>query len=170
MDPGEHDGNPYRINRREALKRAAIVTGAAWAAPVLTSLRTPAFAQYGVPCEEDCTYVFHTEDPSFACSECEGNICFDQPCLHDCAGPACARVVSISRQGSILRFCTDCTLAPEAGPFEHLWCYRCPDPSDCTCGGWSVDPSDARCGIVDFHGLASCPNFEIEFNFSCAAC
>lgn len=38
-----------RINRREALKRGAVVTGAAWATPILTSIRTPAFAQASPP-------------------------------------------------------------------------------------------------------------------------
>jgi hypothetical protein len=165
--------SPNRINRREALKRAAIATGVAWSAPVLISLRTPAFAQYGPPCEEGCGYGFHTEHPSFACSECEGNICHGQACLHDCAGPACARVVSISPgqppDGRTLRFCTDCTLDPGEGPFDNLWCARCPDPSDCTCGGWSIDPSDPRCGLVD-DIFAPCPNREIEIYFRCADC
>lgn len=39
-------GKPSKIDRREMLKRAAVAGGVAWAAPVLTSLRTPAFAQY----------------------------------------------------------------------------------------------------------------------------
>jgi hypothetical protein len=157
--------SPNRINRREALKRTAIATGVAWSAPILTSLRTPAFAQYGVPCEEGCTYVIHLEAPSYACSECEGNICFGNTC-GDCAGPSCARITSISQQGSIIRFCTDCTLDPSV----FRWEARCPDLSDCTGGNWRIDPSDPRCGIVDHHWIGSCPDHEIEINFSCAAC
>jgi len=162
---------PSRIDRREALKRAALVTGAAWAAPVLTSLRTPAFAQYGVPCETGCTYGIHLEDPSFACSECEGNICHGVLC-GDCAGPSCARITSISRQpnptstGIDIRFCTDCTLEHPPG---SGYCVRCTDPSDCTCGNWRIDPTDPRCGLVD-DTFRHCPNREIEIYFRCAAC
>jgi len=36
-----------RISRRRAVKRVAAGAAAAWSAPVLTSLSTPAFAQYG---------------------------------------------------------------------------------------------------------------------------
>jgi hypothetical protein len=42
-----------RISRRKALKRVAAGAGVAWSAPILTSLRTPAFAQYG-PCSPGC--------------------------------------------------------------------------------------------------------------------
>lgn len=38
------------LSRRDILKRAAVVGGVAWTAPVLSSLRTPAFAQYPGPC------------------------------------------------------------------------------------------------------------------------
>ena len=38
-----------RISRRKMLKRLGAGAAVAWSAPVLTSLRTPAFAQYG-PC------------------------------------------------------------------------------------------------------------------------
>lgn len=39
------------ITRRTMLKRIGAGTAIAWSAPILTSLRTPAFAQYGEVCE-----------------------------------------------------------------------------------------------------------------------
>ena len=46
MDVGES-----RVSRRSALKRIGAGTAIAWSAPILSSLRTPAFAQYPGTCE-----------------------------------------------------------------------------------------------------------------------
>jgi hypothetical protein len=47
-----------RISRRRMLKRIGAGAAVAWSAPVLTSLRTPAFAQYarceGLACAAEC--------------------------------------------------------------------------------------------------------------------
>ena len=40
------------ISRRKMLKRIGAGAAIAWTAPVLTSIKTPAFAQS--PCEKDC--------------------------------------------------------------------------------------------------------------------
>jgi hypothetical protein len=59
-----HDG----VSRREILKRAAIAGGVAWAAPVIQSITTPAFAQVTPPgCAAGCFWV----------KVDEGNICED---------------------------------------------------------------------------------------------
>jgi hypothetical protein len=39
-----------RVSRRSALKRIGAGTAIAWSAPILTSLRAPAFGQYGPTC------------------------------------------------------------------------------------------------------------------------
>jgi len=58
MDGEREDGwSLERISRRKALKRVAAGTAIAWSAPVLTSLRTPAFAQYP-RCQEPCDGCF----------------------------------------------------------------------------------------------------------------
>jgi hypothetical protein len=43
-----------RISRRGALKRIGAGTAIAWSAPVLSSLRTPAYAQYPRVCPSRC--------------------------------------------------------------------------------------------------------------------
>jgi hypothetical protein len=46
------------ISRRSMLKRLGVGAAVAWSAPVLTSLRTPAWAQYGLcPDCVDCTFM-----------------------------------------------------------------------------------------------------------------
>jgi hypothetical protein len=47
MDRKAHEGS---VSRREMLKRLGATAGVAWAAPVLTSIRTPAYAQYIARC------------------------------------------------------------------------------------------------------------------------
>jgi hypothetical protein len=63
----EEERQEGQISRRRMLKRVGAGAAVAWAAPVLTSLSSPAFAQYG------------------ACRNCEpGGSCANQP---DCAPP-----------------------------------------------------------------------------------
>jgi hypothetical protein len=165
--------SPNRINRREALKRAAIATGVAWSAPVLTSLRTPAFAQYGPPCETGCRYVaqfIRQEDGSLSpCFECTGPICFNEQC-GTCAGPACPHVQlsfdDATRRG---RVCVDCVVdfTPETGP--PFVTMRCPDPADCT--GVNVQPDpDPRCFTFDDGIFFGCPGLEYRIEWTCASC
>ena len=61
MDVRPEEGRgPERISRRRMLKRIGAGAAIAWSAPVLTSLRTPAFAQYG-RCTE-CSRCFSCGD------------------------------------------------------------------------------------------------------------
>lgn len=169
MESEEPGGNSSRIDRREALKRAALVTGAAWAAPVLTSLRTPAFAQYGVPCEEDCVYVAHFEPPGFSCSACEP-ICPGGNC-GDCRGPACARITSVTCETSpeffrdVLTVCTDCQLDTTR---DEIVFWEVPE--GCHQGVWTIDPNDSRCARADFpvgHDVCAGPA-KVELHFRCS--
>jgi hypothetical protein len=48
------DGTGKEISRRKMLKRIGAGAAIAWTAPVLTSLRTPAFGQRYNVCEEPC--------------------------------------------------------------------------------------------------------------------
>ncbi|HEV8571817.1 MAG TPA: hypothetical protein VGR49_02050 [Actinomycetota bacterium] len=170
MDADQVGTNASRINRREALKRTAIATGVAWTAPIIMSVRTPAFAQYG-SCEEGCAYIAHFDLPSFACSPCQ-DVClgdcadYGQP---HCAGAACARITSVTCSGvedNILRVCTDCQLSPVSNPFL-IYCFA--SETDCTCGLGGVDPNDPRCALF---GLFSggCQGNRVNVSFSCSAC
>ena len=59
-EPIDHgiEGTKDGISRRRMLKRIGIVSAVAWTTPVVTSLRTPAFAQTiskgGCSCFADC--------------------------------------------------------------------------------------------------------------------
>jgi hypothetical protein len=84
---GVHDERDKQgLSRRDVLKRAAVAGVVAWSAPVISSLRTPAFAQYG---------------------GCEAPSCnFGEPC--DC-GACAARPVLDPCLCSALGFCTSDT-------------------------------------------------------------
>jgi hypothetical protein len=158
--------SPSRINRREALKRTAIATGVAWSAPILTSIRTPAFAQYGVPCEEGCFYVavITHRNGVFTCSECTGS---EGPCsecvFEDCAGPACPRITSITDDGTNVTVCVDCDLGGGSGGY----CHRCLDTGECTCSG---DPA-AVGNCIQMRRLFDCAADEQwDVVWSCEAC
>lgn len=116
-----------RISRRKALKRVAVGAGVAWSAPILTSLRTPAFAQYGL-CPGPCP----------ACSLTGGDPC-GRVCL--CVGiPSecfCASAGGCSFVEPICRTDADCE--PITGPGS-----RC---APCTFGPQCVETSCwAPCG------------------------
>jgi hypothetical protein len=165
---------PSRINRREALKRTAIATGVAWSAPILTSLRTPAYAQYPPGpdrCEEGCTYVILITNlnGTFTCSECTGSEDQCSACpTRTCAGPACARVVSITETDNTVRVCLDCEASSFEDP-EDFFIYRCLDGT--FCGGARAFYDDPRCVQLpkqDFHGCQG--NEQWELQFQCLAC
>jgi hypothetical protein len=54
MDHPESSDYEGRISRRKALKRIGAGAAIAWSAPIMTSLRTPAFAQGSPPGCRDC--------------------------------------------------------------------------------------------------------------------
>ena len=59
MDKQEPEGWAHKpISRRKALRRVGAGTAIAWSAPILSSLRTPAFAQYPPRCDEPCADCF----------------------------------------------------------------------------------------------------------------
>jgi hypothetical protein len=162
-----------RVSRRRMLKRIGTGAAVAWTAPVLTSIRTPAFAQGSPgpePCEERCQYIAHIgPPPSFGCLPCDEDICpgaFFCAGPEVCAGPACARITSVTYvPPNTLRVCTDCRLDTGANGA----CTRCPDPRDCNCPGYGLDPADSRCALI-IDAFPSCPNREWEFVFVCASC
>lgn len=64
--PDPHDG----VTRRELLKRAAVAGSVAWAAPVIHSITTPAFAQVTPGCIAGCFWV--KWDPTEPCVDVSG--------------------------------------------------------------------------------------------------
>lgn len=64
--PDSHDG----VTRRELLKRAAVAGSVAWAAPVIHSITTPAFAQATPGCIAGCFWV--KWDPTEPCVDVSG--------------------------------------------------------------------------------------------------
>jgi hypothetical protein len=52
----DHVETPVGVDRRDFIKRGAIVGGMVWAAPLVQSLGSPAFAQGGTNGDEQCTY------------------------------------------------------------------------------------------------------------------
>lgn len=82
MDQDQAQGGG--ISRRSVLKRAAVGGAVVWAAPVVTSLTTPAFAQGSPSCtEETCSKVTIGGRPVyFRCAPAPGQ----EGCLCACGG------------------------------------------------------------------------------------
>jgi hypothetical protein len=69
MDPDERkDG----ISRRRMLKRIGAGTAVAWSAPILTSLRTPAFGQASPVCAPGCPACQRNGPPCLETCSCVG--------------------------------------------------------------------------------------------------
>lgn len=80
-EPNPRKGH-QSVTRREVLRRAAIVGGAAWAAPVIQSISTPAFAQVTPRCISGCFWV--KWDPTEPCVDAGGQGSITCPnCLTD---------------------------------------------------------------------------------------
>ena len=78
-----------RISRRKALKRIGVAgAAAAWSAPLISSLQTPAFAQASPRCAEPCDGVCNTFTScgdACWCSRAENDACFcwqDDQCVN----------------------------------------------------------------------------------------
>jgi hypothetical protein len=102
MAPEELEPNDG-ISRRRALKRIGAGATVAWSVPILTSIRTPAFAQYDNPCPdtgcpgenfEPCTgnppgcqfgSCYERERGCFKIEDVEGNCHCAQNMSCDCA-------------------------------------------------------------------------------------
>jgi hypothetical protein len=70
------EGPKNRISRRGMLKRLGAGAAVAWSAPIISSLRTPAFAQYAL-CRGE---TFECGGPF---TECGGTPCGEGPCVCD---------------------------------------------------------------------------------------
>lgn len=80
-EPNPRKGH-QSVTRREVLRRAAIVGGAVWAAPVIQSISTPAFAQVTPRCISGCFWV--KWDPTEPCVDVGGQGSITCPnCLTD---------------------------------------------------------------------------------------
>lgn len=61
------------ISRRRMLKRIGAGAAVAWSAPILTSIRTPVFAQAG--CYSGCADILCFSEEEFACNDAGTCIC-----------------------------------------------------------------------------------------------
>jgi hypothetical protein len=89
--PGQEELDPKRIGRRTVLKRIGAGAAIAWTAPVLTSLRSVAFASQSNP---------------GACTECAGDFCFGQT-ICGSSGPLqlCGCAQPAGQEGGTVCFC-----------------------------------------------------------------
>lgn len=131
FDDSAFDG----ISRRRVLKRIGSGVAIAWTAPILTSIRTPAFAQpYGCTCrvfacgqtpdlcDNGCPCTTHHEGGPCVCwngGACDGQapICATDA---DCSGFGpnfvCADVVDCGCAGNVA--CVDTSACPTGGQFR----------------------------------------------------
>lgn len=63
------------ISRRKMLKRVGAGAAVAWSAPVLTSLRVPAYAQTAGLCPNGCADILCFSEQDFLCGGSETCIC-----------------------------------------------------------------------------------------------
>lgn len=63
------------ISRRRMLKRIGAGAAVAWSAPVLTSLRTPAFAQASPTCTSPCAACFDSSAAECGTDPVRGGVC-----------------------------------------------------------------------------------------------
>lgn len=112
-----------RISRRRMLKRVGAGAAIAWSAPILSSLRTPAFANYNDRCPETCDNC-----PPQGCGEDERGACF---CFPPIEGGNCVCVSP--------RFCNAVTLCNTTAecPGDEVCVASCCPPTTAfagTCG------------------------------------
>jgi hypothetical protein len=91
------------ISRRKMLKRIGAGAAIAWSAPILTSIKTPAFAQYGGGCPECDSGQTCSACPFItACGGSDSNQCW-QSSPDNGGGCTC---------GAFVAFCGDTPLCP----------------------------------------------------------
>lgn len=112
----EHLEGQSRIDRRDLIKRGAVIGGLVWTAPVLQSLSSPAFAQATPLCQSGCFAVKVNR-----ATDCPG------------ATGDCEDLAPLPGGGQ--RFCTDCNNAP----FNQ-------SPGGCPCVHGSTTFEDCECG------------------------
>jgi hypothetical protein len=99
------------ISRRKMLKRIGAGTAVAWTAPILTSIRTPAFAQSGGQC--DCPPTSCGTDTQF-CPPRENN-CACAP--HHGGGPClCWKFATCRFEPGVPPICETDADCPQYGP------------------------------------------------------
>jgi hypothetical protein len=77
-----------RISRRRMLRRIGAGAAVAWSAPIISSLRTPAFAQYPP-----------------RCTECGGDFCFGQTRCGESGPLGCSCAQPVGQEGGAVCFC-----------------------------------------------------------------
>lgn len=119
----DHEREDKGLSRRDVLKRAAVVGAVAWSAPVISSLRTPAFAQYppGGPC--GCT----AGEPR----TCQGDVVIDCPDTPTAFTCFCWTRVEGGTVCGTFAPTTTCNSDAECGPGEA--CVVC-SGTFCPCG------------------------------------
>lgn len=118
MEPQEN-----RLSRRTMIKRIGAATAVAWTAPVLSSLRTPAFADYGV-----------CRDPQGVGCAVGGDPCFGQQ--------ACGAGCTCLNTPNELCICHVCILCSAVTPCKNT--AECPPGWACSascCPGLNRDPN-----------------------------
>jgi hypothetical protein len=86
--PEPEETHPQGLTRRDLLRRGAVVGGLMWTAPVILSIRTPAFAQ---------PYAFRT------CCQCVTGGDTNEPCESD--GFTCESCVRFCEgKGGVLKY------------------------------------------------------------------
>ena len=139
MKPEELHGeiNERAIPRRKMLKRIGAGAAIAWTAPVLTSLRTPAFAQYRL-----CN-----DGPGVGCAV-GGDDCLGQVACGPAGSPCgCVRTTSGTCFCHAFSFCanvTPCTSSSQCPP-DFACAHSCCDPS---LGSAACLPSCAHGGLT----------------------
>jgi len=118
------DAQPTPVSRRRMLKRIGAGAAVAWSAPILTSMRVPAFAQYGGNCEPAKQFCGPPDPrcgvPGVAC-----------PLPNGCAVGAC----TLQLDNSCL--CWDFAVCTSPNPICQ---------SDADCGpGFKCGPVDPSC-------------------------
>jgi hypothetical protein len=133
----ERIGN--EISRRRMLKRIGAGAAIAWTAPVLTSLRSPAFGQRYVACTAPCTACFSTGCPpaSSECGQIEGGpICLCSTTTE--GGCFCGGDIACAGTSN----CTSSANCPAGWACMSVCCLGCGGPGEgtqclppCTEGG-----------------------------------
>ena len=115
------------ISRRTALKRMATGAAIAWSAPILTSLRTPAFATNGSP----------------VCASCEGPLCSGAipVCGQGADGFACICVETVRGDCACINNFDACGLGDECSSDAG-----CPSDWRCFLDQCCASPAVGLCG------------------------
>ena len=159
-EPTADDQNT--VTRRRMLKRIGAGAAVAWTTPILTTMRTPAFAASPGPCREDCYDIPYFRLSDLSCDdECHHcNDCFG--CGSCGCGQSCPTITSVEMQpdGSV-RFCTSCLRIAPSGGGNGGWVCK---SGGCASVFIEVDPNDQNCAVIPVPEFP-CPD---GADFACA--